>query len=342
MVRKSIITVTIFVLTVSLVKGSSNPAAFLDVGVGARAIGMGGAFTAVAEGPSAGYWNPAGLAKVDTFQASAMLQSYGALEWPGQKDISPKYQFINLGVPLSKVGLLDTGTIGLSVISMGITDIPHTYMEDGTLIRNTFDNRETAVFLSAGYPFFMNDLMVGGSLKYITQDFQGIDGASAAGWDMDAGIIVLITDNIDMGFLISRGATLEWESGHRDTGEVKSKVGIAYADSISRKIDFLGAIDFIQEKNMPLQSSFGGEISFNPGIEKGIGEFQSISARSGVNRLTLEDRYSYKENLNEVLKWNAGVGVKMGLLDLNLQIDYTFSNEPLGNGHRISLIMELI
>jgi hypothetical protein len=37
-------------------------AQFLSLGAGARALGMGEAYTAVADGPEAAYWNPAGLA----------------------------------------------------------------------------------------------------------------------------------------------------------------------------------------------------------------------------------------------------------------------------------------
>jgi len=38
-----------------------------ELGVGTRALGMGGAFTAIADDASAQYWNPAGLAKVKRF-----------------------------------------------------------------------------------------------------------------------------------------------------------------------------------------------------------------------------------------------------------------------------------
>lgn len=38
---------------------------FLDLGAGARALGMGEAYSPVAEGPDAIYWNPAGLAQIE-------------------------------------------------------------------------------------------------------------------------------------------------------------------------------------------------------------------------------------------------------------------------------------
>ncbi len=41
-----------------------SPAQFLEIGAGARALGMGDAYAAVAEGPEAVYWNPAGLASI--------------------------------------------------------------------------------------------------------------------------------------------------------------------------------------------------------------------------------------------------------------------------------------
>ncbi|NNG26639.1 MAG: hypothetical protein HKM87_03885, partial [Ignavibacteriaceae bacterium] len=42
---------------------SNISGAFTDVGYGVRPMGMGGAFTAVADDPNAAYWNPAGMIK---------------------------------------------------------------------------------------------------------------------------------------------------------------------------------------------------------------------------------------------------------------------------------------
>ena len=42
-------------------KTGTTAAKFLSLGVGSKAVGMGGAFTSVANDATAMYWNPAGL-----------------------------------------------------------------------------------------------------------------------------------------------------------------------------------------------------------------------------------------------------------------------------------------
>jgi len=47
-------------------------AALFDVGMGARALGMGGAFVAVANDANALYYNPAGLALIEDHDVTSM------------------------------------------------------------------------------------------------------------------------------------------------------------------------------------------------------------------------------------------------------------------------------
>ena len=71
----------------------SHAAPFLRMGVGARALGMGGAFTAVADDATASYWNPAGLTKIENIEATFMyaanmsvdrqLNYFGYAQWLG-------------------------------------------------------------------------------------------------------------------------------------------------------------------------------------------------------------------------------------------------------------------
>jgi len=50
-------------------------AALFDVGMGARALGMGGAFVAVADDANAIYYNPAGLALIDGHDVTSMYST---------------------------------------------------------------------------------------------------------------------------------------------------------------------------------------------------------------------------------------------------------------------------
>ena len=47
-------------------------AAFLDIGFGARPVGMGGAFTAISDDANSIFWNPAGLSKIEKSQLTVM------------------------------------------------------------------------------------------------------------------------------------------------------------------------------------------------------------------------------------------------------------------------------
>src|SRR5581483_6616329 len=51
---------------------------FLTVDVGARAVGMGGAFTSIADDATSLYWNPAGLAQIPRAAATFMHETYPA------------------------------------------------------------------------------------------------------------------------------------------------------------------------------------------------------------------------------------------------------------------------
>jgi len=55
----------------------SRRGAFLGQAVGARPVGMGEAFTAVADDATAGFWNPGGLGQLEALNATAMYNAAG-------------------------------------------------------------------------------------------------------------------------------------------------------------------------------------------------------------------------------------------------------------------------
>lgn len=72
-----LIRITLLAITIALSAAATSHAEVqfdalngsdLGMGVGARAIGLGGAFVAIADDPSATFWNPAGLTQVERSQ----------------------------------------------------------------------------------------------------------------------------------------------------------------------------------------------------------------------------------------------------------------------------------
>lgn len=317
-----------------------NPAAFLDIGVGARALGMGGAFVSVSDDATASYWNPAGLGLIDNIQSSLMLQKLADAKWPGIEDIAPSHQFFNIVFPLNKTKLLDKGSLGLSVVLFKINDIPHTYIDsNGDLYRGSFNDTESAYYFSFGYPVYKKELLLGGSIKLISQSFSGIQGASAFGWDVDAGMLLLLTPRLNLGFLLSKGAELKWESGYVDKDSPNSKIGISYNYGFMKKMNILGACDFIQKKNVPLMASLGFELSFLPEYSKDKNRLGKASLRAGVEKLTVENRHGYLRELNSDINWNAGGGMKIGVYGFDIQLDYSFNFQKIGSKHIVSIIL---
>jgi len=56
----------------AMAQSGGQPGAFMSYGAGARGLGMGGAFFAVADDASASYWNPAGLTMLERKEFTAM------------------------------------------------------------------------------------------------------------------------------------------------------------------------------------------------------------------------------------------------------------------------------
>ena len=63
---KIIFTLILIASAYGVNKTGTTSAKFLSIGVGSNAVGMGGAYTAVADDATAMYWNPAGLSFHDT------------------------------------------------------------------------------------------------------------------------------------------------------------------------------------------------------------------------------------------------------------------------------------
>ena len=112
--KKKIVILLLFVCLIThaqTVRKYSNE--FMNIGVDAAALGMSNAVTAFTGDVNSGYWNPAGLLKIEDSQASLMHASYFA-------NIA-QYDYAGFAMPID-----NRSAWGISLIRFGVDDILNT------------------------------------------------------------------------------------------------------------------------------------------------------------------------------------------------------------------------
>lgn len=151
-------------------KVGTTGAQFLEIGVSARADGMGGAFAAVSDDATALYYNPAGLVQLAGREAVFTLVSYPA-------DI--EYKFAGVALPLSFGGILGFSFYGLSTGDIPLTTYEYPLGVDGW----TFGAKDYAFGLS--YSRYLTDrFSLGVTVKMIDELYEE---ERATGWAADVG-----------------------------------------------------------------------------------------------------------------------------------------------------------
>jgi len=223
-------------------------AEFLKIGAGARALGMGEAFVAVADDGTAGYWNPAGLVFVERRELDALhAEQFGSLV---------NYDFLSYTHPLEH-GASRSSVIGLTMIRSAIDDIPVFKSGAGVLydvgrdgIPDTHDEGEGDGILGPGEYVapdpgnveFKSDtdlgfllsyarplssrLAAGATAKIIRQ--QLIDNSSF-GIGTDVGVMYTPNDWLTAGLRVADATTtlISWDTGRRETVQPSARAGLA-------------------------------------------------------------------------------------------------------------------
>jgi len=150
---------------VSQASWAAETASFLNIDVGARGLGMGGAYTALSDDANALYWNPAGLAKLEKREFTASH---------AEMFESTRLDFLAYAHPTSG----GTFAAGLTYLSQGKID------GRDSLGRQTagYDASDAAV--SLGYARKLDVADLGATFKYLRSH---IGSAEAQGAAVDIG-----------------------------------------------------------------------------------------------------------------------------------------------------------
>lgn len=155
----------------TITKVGTTAAQFLKIGVGARAVSMGGAFVAQANDLSALYWNPAGLARMQGNSFQLATTDYLA-------DVN--YNFAGFGTNLGNVG-----SIAASVIFLNSGDMQVRTEEQPEGTGERFDVTNFALQVSYGKAL-TDKFSVGTTVKYIQET---IWHSSASAMAFDIGVL---------------------------------------------------------------------------------------------------------------------------------------------------------
>jgi hypothetical protein len=193
------------ILLFALAAQGAETASFLDIGVGARALGMGGAYTALADDVNALYWNPAGLSKLEKREATASH---------AEMFESTRLDFLAYAHPTSQ----GTFAAGLTYLSQGKLD-----GRDG-LGRQTagYDASDAAV--SLGYARKLDVAELGATVKYLQSH---IAGTQTQGLAADLGAKRAF-DRVSVGAALRNlGPGLKYQDQRNDL-PLRLAVGAAY------------------------------------------------------------------------------------------------------------------
>jgi len=273
----------------------------LKAGVGARPLGMGGAFVAIADNSDAPYWNPAGLGHVNFHEISTMQTKLST-------DANHYY--------ISYVQPLLGGAVGLSWIQVSLGDIYETVATNEVnevVPLGVFSYYSNAYMVAYGQNFNDN-LSWGVTAKYLTADMPGlvsVEGGSAYGYSITPGILWRASDYLALGFKIDElSNSQKWATGTEENVPPKYRLGVSYLTSV-----FGYSLRLAGDYAQIMKSGYIGE-----GVAGAEIRSDGISIRVGLIDSAM----------------TAGVGFQ----DKHVGIDYAYVNQmelSRENVHRVSL-----
>lgn len=286
---------------------------FLTHGVGARAAGMGGAFVAVADDVTAGYWNPAGVVDVDGRAVQAMhSETFGDV--------------VNYDTGAYVHPLASDAAIAVTFVRLAVDDIPFTdFYEDEDRIyydasKITWESDSETAALVTYARKVSPELNLGVNLKMVRKSV-GDHSCYGLGFDIGAKYKALF-EGLTLGANIQDATTtfLAWDTQEREKIMPTAKLGFAYATelaSMNGRLTIAADADFRFENRQLADEYHVGSISADTHYGAEFAYRDAVAVRAGLSAGQL----------------TAGAGVSFA----GFTVDYAFGkHEYLDSSHRVS------
>jgi len=309
-----------WLLLCSPLEGAKYAGEFLDLGVGARPLGMGSAYVALVDDVTSTYWNPAGLAQLQHKEIMFMhAETFGSLL---------NHDYFGFAFPLSGA----QATLGVSFIYLGgggikLTDLDYSSHNDKSPYDYTF--KQVGEESHGDYSLYFSyarkaksKLSWGGGAKVI---YRKIAGYSGTGLGLDLGVRYLPRHWLSLGARLADATStyLSYSTGEKESILPSLRLGAAVSKRY-KSFQFTGALDghlFLEGRDYASQLSWG-ELSADTYAGAEVGFKDRIWGRLGSERGHL----------------TAGGGIRYR----NLLVDFAFlSHEQLDDSYRLSLKLRL-
>ena len=292
---------------------------FLMLGAGARALGMGSAFSATSDGAVSAYYNPAGLMGLKSREIDIMhSEQFGGLE---------NYNTFAIASPVSPVE-----TVGIALVHLGVGDIPVTRLWDPSRALGDSNRVEVAyrtdaadyALLLAGAKRINEAFAVGATVKLIRRSL-GKD--TAFGYGIDLGATYRMTSALTLAgvFRDVTGTTVAWDvksSAENHTTKDRIDPTLDVGASYSAPLPWFGGVCTVAASMLFLGDSY---------------------SEKGIDTMNLGAEYRFRDLVVFRGGSSAGHGsFGLGLTRLPLiassSLDYAFlSHSDLDSTHRVSM-----
>jgi len=266
----------------------------MTVGGGARPIGMGKAFTAVADDADAPFINPAGIAGLKGPQVMTMFTNL----------IGEIYYMEYCGAVPTQYG-----TVGMGYISTGVSNIPTTPVPTDYYDSLLLFTYSTPLGRFADYG---KNVFLGANYKIYNRGYTGGLTDTASGFSADVGLKVILSPYISLGLSrqnilpVSMGGVIKLNGGAEENLAGLTKLGISIRPAfMKRSLLLVGDADVPAQTGRPVTLHMGAEWKFNENIMFRCGLDQSLDPATATQT-----------------SWNPSFGTSFGLG--GFRVDYAY------------------